>query len=180
MTRRSVQLVVLCEDQQQEVFARRFFIKRGVHPRNIKIKKSPKGKGAAEQYVRERYSQEVKAYRSKSPNLSIALAVIIDADPQNTVEQRLRELDSTLEEKRQEGEKIAIFVPKRNIETWIYYLRERDVNEEESYLKLSRTGDCKPDVDRLVQDICPSGLPQDAPPSLRAACGELERILPSK
>lgn len=181
MTRRRAQLVILCEDQQQEFFARHFFIDQGVHPRRIRIKKSPKGEGAAEQYVRERYPQEVRAYRSQSSHLSIALAVIIDADKQ-TVEQRLGELDLALEAasqpRRQVEECIAIFVPRRNIETWIYYLQGYKVDEETVYPKLSRTGDCKADVERLARDICPVGLPPSAPPSLRTACGELEKVLP--
>jgi hypothetical protein len=34
---------------------------------------------------------------------------------------------------RLETEKIAIFVPARNIETWIHYLNGNDCNEKESY-----------------------------------------------
>ncbi|MBC1222176.1 hypothetical protein GNF10_06275 [Nostoc sp. UCD121] len=61
MNRRRVQIVILCEDKQQEVFARHFLKKRGfILDRNLRIEICPKGAG--EQFVRKRYPAEVKAY----------------------------------------------------------------------------------------------------------------------
>jgi hypothetical protein len=178
---RQIQLVILCEDQQQAFFARHYFIQRGIHPRKIRVNINPGGQGSAEQYVREQYLREVIAYRSRSSHLAIALAVLIDAD-NYSVEQRMKQLTKVLEDNsqrpRQNNERIALFVPKRNIETWIHYLRDTAVDEESDYPKLVRTGDCKPDVIRLVTEICPVGLPEDAPPSLQVACDELSRIMP--
>jgi len=176
-----MRLVILCEDLQQEVFARQFFMSRGFLRHELDFKRSIRGKGSGEQYVRTRYVQEVKKFRQKSTYIrSIRLVVIIDAD-KHTVKERLNQLDSALEEngqpKRQPNEKMAIFVPKRNIETWIHYLMGESVDEERAYRKLSREGECKPYVDQLVKKICPTGLPEDAPPSLHAACEELQRIL---
>lgn len=181
MARPRVRLVVLCEDKQQQVFARHFFKKRGFSHRDLDIKQAPKGTGSAEQYVREEYIKEVRTFRSKSSYLSsIRLAVIIDADTL-TVQQRITQLDIALEsasqQKRQPNEKIAIFVPKRNIETWIHYLTGTTIDEETVYPKLHRESDCKPHVENLVTNICPAGLPDHAPPSLHTACEELERIL---
>ena len=116
------------------------------------------------------------------PNyLSICLVVVIDAD-KYSLKQRLDSLDLALEEdsqaQRQPQEKIAVFVPKRNIETWIFYLGGEAVDEGREYPKLAQPGDCKNDLDKLL-DWCNSnaGLPKDAPPSLQAACSELQRIL---
>lgn len=180
MNRQKMQLVVLCEDLQQEVFTRQFFFRRGFDKRKIKIKRNSNGKGSGEQFVRTFYAPEVRAYRSKSTYQSRGLVVVIDADT-HTVEERLKQLDAMLEHdgqpKRQADEKIAIFVPKRNIETWIHYLRGEAIDEESAYSKLRRQGKCKPLVDQLVKKICPVGLPEDAPPSLHAACEELQRIL---
>ena len=39
-------LVVLCEDRQQEVFARRFLERCGVIPKRIRYRTCPRGKGA--------------------------------------------------------------------------------------------------------------------------------------
>ncbi len=180
MTKRRVSIVVLCEDLQQEVFARKFLMCRGFDSRKIEIKTAPKGKGSAEQYVRERYPLEVKTYRKESRKRAISLAVIIDADTK-TVQEHLTELDSELknsgQSNRQSNEKIAIFVPKRNIETWIHYLMGESVDEEITYPKFNNhQSECKPYVEHLA-NICVVGLPADAPPSLHEACKELPRIM---
>ncbi len=125
MGKRKVQVTILCEDKQQQVFARNFLIKSDFEPRKIRVLPLPDGGQSGEQYVRETYPEQVKIYRGKSTYLSCCLIVVIDAD-KYSVKQRLDSLDSALEEysqpKRQPQEKIAIFVPKRNIETWISYL----------------------------------------------------------
>ncbi|MEH2448451.1 MAG: hypothetical protein V7K18_22555 [Nostoc sp.] len=178
MNRRRVQIVILCEDKQQEVFARHFLKKRGfILDRNLRIEICPKGAG--EQFVRKRYPAEVKAYRSKN-YLSGILVVLIDAD-KKTMEERLNQLDEALSENsqlvRQPKEAIAIFIPKRNIKTWIHYLQDETVDQETEYSKLNNESGCKPYVENLV-DQCYQGLNDNAPPSLEAACEELQRILP--
>jgi hypothetical protein len=179
MTKRKVEVTILCEDIQQQVFARRFLINRGFHARKIRLLALPEGKGSGEQYVRVNYPAQVKAYRSQSNYLSICLVVLIDADTK-MVDERLRQLDKALEEdsqsRRQPHEKIAVFVPKRNIDTWIHYLQGETVDEETVYPKLEKESDCESCVQNLLSQ-CPRGLDKDAPPSLHLACGELQRIL---
>lgn len=174
MSKRQAQLVILCEDRQQEVFARHFFIRYGFHRRKIRSNVCPKGRGAGEQYVRETYRPEVIAYRAKN-YLNICLAVVIDAD-KKTVDERFQQLEGTINPTRQPDERIAIFIPKRNIETWIHYLQGQTVDEEQRYPKLEREGDCKPYADDLV-DRCRQKQLEDAPLSLLAARSELQRIL---
>ena len=173
-------LIILCEDSQQAVFAKHFFIRRGFASQKITLQMNTKGSG--EQFVRTEYAKQVKFCRQTSSYSPVGtyLVVLIDAD-NHTYEQRLRQLDESLEDdgqpKRQPNEKIAIFVPKRNIETWIHYLMGKAVDEKTAYPKLARQRECRKYVDKLVKKICPIGLPEDAPPSLRAACEELQRIL---
>jgi len=191
MSKRRVQLVILCEDIQHRAFAKGLFEARGF--RNIRFLPVPEGKGAATQYVFQRYPEHVKAYRvfAARNQCSHALAVFIDADNQ-TVASRLEKLDDVLEdnklEKRQIDDKIAVFIPKKHIETWLMYLIRqiidgKVVDEENFYKKVYkelgyRVRDCIPYARKFAKDICPSGsLPQDAPPSLRRACDELKRTL---
>jgi hypothetical protein len=190
MSKRRAQLVILCEDMQHRAFAKGIFEARGF--RNIRFLPVPEGKGAATQYVFQRYPEHVKAYRvfAARKRFSHALAVFIDADNQ-TVENRLEKLDEVLEdnklEKRQIDDKIAVFIPKKHIETWLMYLIEKKidgkvVDEETSYKtiykSLYRVRDCIPYAKNFANDICPSGsLHQDAPPSLHRACDELKRTL---
>ena len=181
MSQRRVQIVILCEDRQQEVFARYFLKKRGFTGL-IRAKICPPGSQAGEQYVRTQYLAEVKAYREKRNQVSIGLVVLIDAGT-GTLEARLNELASALDkdeqEKRGSNEAIAIFVPKRNIETWIRYLQGETVNEEAVYAKFKNNeAVCKTAVEDIADRCYSQSLPEDAPRSLQAACGELQRLLP--
>jgi hypothetical protein len=177
---RRVRIVILCEDRQQEVFARYFLEKRGFTGR-FRFEVCPKGSQSGEQYVRTRYPVEVKAYRQKRKE-RIGLVVLIDAD-RGTLQERLNQLASVLgendEKKREPNEAIAIFVPKRNIETWIHYLQGETVNEEDAYAKFEKNeAACKTAVEDLADRCYSQSLPEDAPRSLQAACGELQRLLP--
>ena len=181
MSKRRVQIVILCEDLQQFIFARYFLKKRGFTGR-FRANICPPGSQAGEQYVRTHYPEEVKAYRQNRNRVAIGLVVLIDADT-GTLEARLNELASALDkdeqEKRGSKEAIAIFVPKRNIETWIHYLQEENVNEEDDYAKFEKNeAACKTAVEDLADRCYSQSLPEDAPRSLQAACGELQRLLP--
>ena len=181
MSQRRVQIVILCEDRQQEVFARSFLKKRGFTGL-IRPKICPPGSQAGEQYVRTQYPVEVKAYRPNRNRVAIGLVVLIDADT-GTLEARLNELASVLNKDKQENrgsnEAIAIFVSKRNIETWIHYLQGETVNEEAVYAKFKNNeAVCKTAVEDLADRCSSQSLPEDAPRSLQAACGELQRLLP--
>jgi hypothetical protein len=180
MSQRRVQITILCEDRQQEVFARYFLKKRGFTGL-FRAKICPLGSQSGEQYVRTQYSVEVKAYRQNRNRVSIGLVVIIDAD-KSTVQERLDLLALTLDEdsqqNRQANEAVAIFIPKRNIETWIHYLQGEMVNEEEAYSKFQNAeAFCKPSVENLAEQCRSQSLTKDAPESLQAACGELQRLL---
>lgn len=187
MTQNRVQIVILCEDLQQQVFAYHFLKKRGfnIYPKNLTIRTSPKGKGAGEQFVRNHYAAEVKEYRRKNYRSGM-LVVLIDADTVS-VKATLKDLDNALIENSQElrkpDEKIAIFVPKRNIETWIHYLRTGEVVEEEAekskYPKFPKNeAICKVGVEQLANQCSQGSLDENVPPSLQAACEELQRLLP--
>lgn len=181
MSQRRVQIVILCEDLQQDVFARHFLKKRGFAGL-FRSKICPPGSQAGEQYVRTQYPVEVKAYRQNRNRVSIGLVVLIDADT-GTLQEYLDQLANVLKEdsqpSRQPDEAIAIFIPKRNIETWIHYLQGETVDEETGYSKFDKNeATCKPYVENLAEQCCTQNLPEDAPDSLQAACGELQRLLP--
>ncbi len=137
MSRRRVKLVLLCEDSQHEAFLRRFFERAGWNPRAMRVEKSPKGRGAGEQWVRERFPRELQALRRR--HVAAILAAMVDAD-RSTVEERIAAFDAACSQTgvppRRPDEPVAIFVPRRSIETWIAYLSGRDVNESQAYPKL--------------------------------------------
>jgi hypothetical protein len=197
MNKTRVKITLLCEDTQHAVFVRYFLVERGFNKRDIYTVPLPVGQsGSKEQFVRETYLSEVRKYRQainiKKNNqkenskrmTSIALVVMTDAD-NLSVQQRINQLSSVLKENdlpdRQREEAIAVFIPKRNIETWIAHLRGENVNEEDNktYNKLPKESDCKPQVEDLA-DRCQQQelLETNILPSLKIACQEFQRLLP--
>jgi hypothetical protein len=173
---RKVQLVVLCEDKQHEVFVRRFLNMDGWPTRRLRVEIAPPGRGAAEQYVRERFPIELSAYRTNRNRVAEGLIVMVDGDKLG-VNARMGQLDAACRssnmELRQEGERVAIFVPTWNIETWLAYLDGTDVDEtKDNYPRLNRERDCQPLVNELHRMCEQQALRKPSPPSLDAACEE--------
>ena len=173
---RRAQLVLLCEDAQHEAFARRFLSVIGWETRAIRVEKAPAGGGAAEQFVRRRFPVEVRAHRSRP--VSQALVVVMDGDSAG-VAVRLRQLSDACAdagvEWRTDDEKIALFIPTWNIETWLAYLGGERVNEDRSdYPRLARERECRDHV-QILLEMCRAGrLREPSPSSLRSACDEYQ------
>lgn len=176
MSKRNVQITLLCEDDQHEAFSRRFLQKRGWEKRRIRVQKAPKGAGSAEQFVRNSVPQELKEARRNNR----VLIVMIDGDNRG-VKGRIADLDAACKKRgippRQSTDKVLFIVPTWNIETWLAYLDGQKVDETKkdySYLEYPR--ECRRHVKVLV-GMCQQGkLRQPAPPSLDAACKEWTRI----
>lgn len=180
-------ITVLCEDKNQYDFISSYAkllgatkINRLTHAHN---------NGTVLKY----YPDAAKSYR-KYATQNIVLAVMIDAD-EKTIQERLREFDEKLDiEKyklnqntRFDNEKILIFVPIRNIESWFYYIDTKNTDGETlkgSDGKLISYKNKYPNKDidvnlfakKLKEEICLNGLPKNAPSSLRHACNELDRL----
>ncbi len=184
MSNRRAQVIILVEDSQQETFIRSLLKIKGFGNRQIRCKKSPSGRGSAEQYVRENYSTEVKSYRARCTYQRQGLIVMIDADIQD-VRKHFEELDEVLKqhglEVRKPEETIAIFIPRMNVETWILFLRGDNVDEITDYTgRFHGTCGCYNEARAMITG-CRDGFNKDgekreAIPSLRDACPELARI----
>lgn len=175
----SVEYVILCEDLQTEVFIRNFLIKRGVNKRAFTPLVCPSGKQSGEQWVRERFPNELKAIRVKN---GVYLIACIDADT-SSIEDRKNQLNRACTEAgvpiRSAEDRAMIAVPKRNIETWFEYLRGNTVDEESDspYRKYKSESECKPDAATL-HDMCfrKQKLREPAPASLVDACEEYKTL----
>ncbi len=136
MTKRHADIIVLCEDRTHANFVCHYLKKRGFNHRQLRVRPVPHGSGSGAQFVLQGYATEVKAYRSQANHLSLALITVIDADRQE-VQHIHHCLEGQLQnaniENRKTGERIALLVPKRNIETWIVYLQGTPVDEESDY-----------------------------------------------
>ena len=176
---RNVQIVLLCEDRQHESFGRRFLEKAGWTKRQIRVERAPKGRGAGEQFVRIRFPRELAEYRRRMHHVSVALLVMVDGDSHG-VERRIEELNAACRERdipcREPGEKVLVFVPTWQIETWLAYLGGETVDEEKpDYPRLPRPRECRPHVNSLAAMCRSGGLRQPAPSSLVTACTEYRR-----
>jgi hypothetical protein len=180
MSREGVHAVVLCEDTQTECFIRRFLLRQGWNRHKIRWKTLPAGEGSGLVWVRENFVKELNAYRSRNPRMDTCLIIAADAD-NLTVEQRIQTFRKASVEAgisfRQEGEKVAFIVPRRNIETWLAYLRGEPVNETDACRKYEDESDCQPQV-AVLDEMCRKGVlkPEPAPPSLVSACLEFSRL----
>ncbi|HAG84709.1 MAG TPA: hypothetical protein DCL61_27045 [Cyanobacteria bacterium UBA12227] len=189
------EVIILCEDIAHERFIRQYLISCGFENRKIKDFGNPKGRKVNNNndFVLKHYASLVKSYRSKNFQ-NRAIVVMTDAD-NKTINDIIRSLNIALDEQegklnrdlRLPNEKIAIFVPTRNIETWFYYIsidhncdettdyktnpKIRKMNETEK-IKLAEASAIK-----LAKEICPQGLDSQALTSLHHACTELQRLL---
>lgn len=187
------EVTILCEDIDQERFIRKYLICRGLDERKIKDYGNPKGRKIENNnaLVVKHYPDIVKSYRRRK-HRNIAVVVMIDAD-EDSLYDKMRSLNIALDETagtlnkdpRLDNEKVAIFVPARNIETWFYYINSdlssqecdeiTDYKDEtmssEERIKLAESS-----AKRLATEICPHGIDKIALPSLRYACKELQRL----
>ena len=177
---RDARVVVICEDSQHRTFIYRLLRSLGFPRHRLDVKPAPVGGGAADQWVRERYADEVDAYRRKSSYRHIGLVTVVDAD-ENSMQRRYQQFSEQLASedlsRRGDAENICILIPKRNIETWIYALLGEEVNETDAYPKLQKESSCQPAVVELVQFV-KNDCPEDLIPSLRRGCRELSNRLP--
>ena len=169
-------MVIICEDTQQECFARRFLYGMGWEKHQLRIQKSPSGRGSGEQWVREKYVEEIRNHSRR--NVRYAIAALVDGDTTG-VSGRIQQFDNECIEQgvsvRSAADEVAIIIPTRNIETWINYLKGEEVDEYSIYPKLRYESECQPAVDKLLKMCKASGLPDEAPSSLKAACEEFRQ-----
>jgi hypothetical protein len=184
------EVTILCEDIDQERFIREYLICRGLDDRKIKDFGNPKGKTIKNNnaLILKHYPELIQSYRSRNYR-NIAVVVMIDAD-EDSLDDRMRSLNIALDETagnlnkdpRLPNEKVAIFVPSRNIETWFYYIMEgQECDETTDYKdkKMSakeRIELAKSAAQKLAREICPQGADRITLPSLRYACTELQRL----
>jgi hypothetical protein len=184
------EVTILCEDIDQERFIREYLICRGLDDRKIKDFGNPKGKTIKNNnaLILKHYPDIIKSHRRRKYR-NIAVVVMIDAD-EDSVSDKMRSLHKKIDEAagnlnkdtRLPNEKVAIFVPARNMETWFYYIMEgQECNEITDYKDKKMSAEerielAKRAAQKLAREICPQGVDCIALPSLRYACTELQRL----
>ena len=187
------EVTILCKDIDQERFIRQYLICRGLEDHKIKDFGNPKGRVIENNNasIVEHYPALIKSHRRRKYR-NIAVVVMIDAD-EDCVSDKMRSLHKALDEAagnlnkdpRLPNEKVGIFVPARNIETWFYYINNnmegQECNENTDYKDKKMSAEerielAKRAAKKLATEICPQGVDRIALPSLRYACRELQRL----
>ncbi len=172
----AARIVILCEDEQTACFARRFLKARGYGSHDLREEKAPVGKGSAEQWVRERFPLELRAYRAHPEN---ALFVFTDADGM-TIEDRIKTLESRCNKEgapiRSKNESVMLMVPERNIETWLAYLRGRRSITSRPIENTTPKPIAETEPGSSMTCAASNKLREPAPSSLQHACDEFRRF----
>ena len=168
---RRVNVVLLCEDVQHEVFVRRFLQEQKVEIGALRVEKCSAGSG--EQFVRQRYPEELRALRRR--HARSLLIVVLDGDALG-VRRRKEDLAAAclaagIEDRPLDGS-VTVLVPTWNVESWLAYLGGERVDESKGdYPRLARPGDCQQHVVALTA-MCAAGRRPPPPASLVDACTE--------
>jgi len=176
--------IVLVEDEHHEMLIRRYLkIRYRLNEHQMRMKRCPLGRGAAEGWVRKQFPEEIKAYRRRQAKAQTGLIFMIDADA-HTLRERLSQLEQALTESNQrrvdEHERVAQLVPKRNVETWILCLNdESGLDENTDYTGTQR--DWHLLIPSAAETLCqwsqsPTGLPAYCLNSLQIGVQELRRL----
>lgn len=130
-----IRIVVVVEDRMLERFCRECLLAFGYHRKEIRYEVAPAGKGSGKVWVDKSFAVEVKILRQKR-NQARAVLAGTDVD-EMTIPQRIENLSKALlnigQEDRGGQERIAYWLPKWSIETWLERLQGDDVVETESY-----------------------------------------------
>lgn len=147
--------------------------------RDLRVEKPRAGRGSGEQFVRKEFPHQLAVYRSQSTRRAICLIVCVDADIAS-VDERIRSFMMACRDDgipfRTPDEQVCFVIPKRNIETWLAYLRGESVNEQTVYPKYDCQSKCQQDVKCLDQMCRQKQLRSNPPPSLVCACEEFKHL----
>jgi hypothetical protein len=174
-------VTVLVEGDRDKQFVRGYLSRLGFDRHAARFEPVPAGKQSGEQWVRQRYATIVGACRARAARAMTAAVVVIDADTED-VARRRQQLAAELERSglapRSVDERIAHFIPKRNIETWILCLQGIEVDETSDYKRDTRIEDrIRPAALAFFELTRPNTQPQaNCIPSLLVAIPEARRL----
>lgn len=146
------QYIILCEDSQMDTFLRSLLKYERISNHKIRTVPLPAGQGCGEKHVRNSILREVQ-YIHQHNYKKIFLIVCIDAD-NYTIEDRRNDLigivKNTIRAWKFEEEPMMLWIPKREIETWLAFLDGKDVNEEMSFKHSGHPLSCKLEAEKMA------------------------------
>lgn len=173
MSKGPTHIYVLVEDQAQQILIRRF-LKLIQRDSAARYEPLPSGAGSGEQYVRKNLPSLLKKLQSSLGHRVSAIAIVmIDADGMTVTERK-----NQLQLDHADSSRLAVLIPKRNVETWVGALLGTDLGEDLDYKsQFGDTAEIKQAAERLHRWIKFSELlSNSAPPSLIQSEVEWKKI----
>lgn len=138
----------------------------------------PAGHGCGEAFVRRRLPNEVKLLHVKK-HLRLALIACTDADTTSFDKREKMLLDEIIKEIpnwNYSDEMLIIWIPKREIETWIEFFKGTEVDEEMDFRHGGDPVSCKVEAEKMYV-FCQGEIKYDhILPSLAKAKESYERV----
>lgn len=178
--KRGIRIVIVVEDSMLDRFCRTALRGLGYHKREIRVEMAPPGKGSAKQWTDARLAIEVATIRTR-PYQKLAVLVGSDVD-ELAWHDRVRQLTDALEAAelapRGTDERIAWWLPKWSVETWLLHFAGEKVDEATRYKHKVKSPDCKRAAHAFIAQYRESraGKTTETLPALREAHGETIRI----
>jgi hypothetical protein len=184
MSKAPSQIILLCEDEEQDRLARSYMKICGINTqRRVKaLVASRMQVGGNVGWVLNRFPNELQACRRRHSKASTLLVVVVDADDYSVEERRRHLMDRVTSsdfEELGDSEPAALLIPKRHIETWIRALLNESVTEEQDCK--TRKKPTKEEVHHAAQILHQWCRPKATPgptcvPSLKTAIPEWRKI----
>ena len=172
------QYFILCEDVQMDSFINAFLKCNGIICRKRYTIPIPAGKGCGEAFVRHKLPTEIKMLHSKNYN-SIVVIACADADKlsvSNREKMLVDEVKKELPKWESKKEMLLIWIPKKEIETWIAFFKESVVDEEMEFKHSGHPVECV-DEARKMYEYCRGEVEYESIlPSLSRAKDEYCRV----
>ncbi len=132
-----IRFTILCEGRRDYYFTKAVIqTKMGKNRTEFFRSQTVSGRGSGEQQVRRRFVMELEA-RRKRPRLENHWLVVVTDGDGLSVEQRKATLYKEVTQKGLDpplpNERVAIFVPCRNIESWVQWVETDEVDETQNF-----------------------------------------------
>ena len=171
-----IRIAIVVEDRMLERFVRTSLLLLGYQKREIRVECAPSGQGSGKNWVNGRIVKEVKPMRVKADQ---RLAVLAGTDVDELeIAAREKQLSDSLKEDgtgdRNANERIAYWLPRWSVETWLLRLGGENVDEVTKYKHQVK----KPDYKALAKAFIESYRSEDnlGLQSLAHSYGETPRI----
>ena len=170
---------VRCEDKQTECYIRFLLEEQGIDVKR-KMRVLPFAPGdCAEAFVRKNIPEDIKRCRALNFR-RVCLIVVIDAD-RYTCEERMRMIVNDLTQQNmriEQNDSLMLWIPRRNIESWIKHFREGITDEEKDYDHFLRGNEasCKLEAHQMSKALNDNTLVKSQMSSLRVAQKEYNKV----